>query len=198
MLEYAVEPAEVARAMSANVTVSTGLLPPDVLWVTVNGVKRTVAGYRPPQVTGIWLEGSDAPLRVPLPGLILIHHGTQSELYAIRGDPRDPATVLHVAPLPNVYGSVCWGTVPIPPIKENDLSMVWEHLLGSRFANHASTGKSRKHPDDIRKLLLSLEGRKRYPLSDLVPHKKRPHGPKEESSAMLTVGDVAGREGADG
>ena len=199
LLEYAVEPAEVARALSANVAVSTGLLPPDVLWVTVNGARRTVAGYRPPQVTGIWLEGSETPLRVPLPGLILIHQENKSHLYAIRGNPRNPATVLHVAPLPNVSGRVCWGTVPIPALKGNDLTLVWEHLLGSRFANHASTGKSRTHPDDIRKLLLGLEGRRRYPLDDLVPHKKRPSSQRDDDKpSYLTVGDVVGEEREDG
>ncbi len=191
MLEYAVEPTEIARILSANVTISTGLLPPDVLWVTVNSAERTIASYRPPQVTGIWLEGSDTPLRVPLPGLVLVHgNKTRSELYAVKGDPRDPATVLHVAPLPNVYRSICWGTVPIPQIRANDLSAVWENLLGSRFANHSAGKKSKRYPTDIRKLLLSLEGKKRYPLSDLVPHENLQAKDKDGQTNYLTIADV--------
>jgi len=193
VLEYAVEPAEVARVLSVNVEISTGLLPPDVLWVNVNGATRIIAGYRPPQVTGIWLEGSETPLRIPLPGLILIHRESHSELYAVKGDPRDPSTVLYVTPLPNVNGSVCWGTVPIPPLSDNDLAPVWTNLLGSRFANHAATGKSRKHPTDIRKLLISIEGRKRYPLSDLVAHTKFPPKSKDGKPNCLTVADVMTR-----
>lgn len=192
VLEYAVEPTEIARAMSANVAVSTGLLPPDVLWVTVNGIKRTVASYRPPQVTGIWLEGSDTPLRIPLPGLVLIHGGerSRSELYAVKGNPRDPTTVLYVTPLPNVYGSVCWGTVSIPTFSNNDLGPVWTNLLGSRFANHAAGQKSKRYPNDVRKLLLSLENKKRYPISDLVPHKNIQAKDKDGNPKQLTIADV--------
>ena len=191
VLEYAVEPAEFARVLSANVEISTGLLPPDVLWVNVNGATRIIASYRPPQITGIWLEGSDTPLRIPLPGLVLIHGNEKgrSELYAIKDDPRNPATVLYVTPLPNVYGSVCWGSVPIPAVKENDLTPVWTNLLGSRFANHAAGQKSKKYPADIRKLLLSIEGKKRYPLDDLVHHENFQAKNKDGTRRPLTIAD---------
>ncbi|MCW5845557.1 MAG: hypothetical protein KIT77_30165, partial [Caldilinea sp.] len=63
----------------------------------------------------------------------------------------------------------------------------------------ASTGKSRKHPDDIRKLMLGLEGRRRYPLDDLVPHKKHPYSQRDDDKpSYLTVGDVVEEEETDG
>jgi hypothetical protein len=47
-------------------------------------------------------------------------------------------------------------------------------LLGSPFGNHAVSGKSRSHRDDIRQKLIQLEARgaKRYPTSDLIAAKK--------------------------
>ena len=47
-------------------------------------------------------------------------------------------------------------------------------LLGSPFGNHACSGKSRSHPQDIRTKLIALEAQKarRYPVSDLIPVKK--------------------------
>jgi hypothetical protein len=40
--------------------------------------------------------------------------------------------------------------------------------LGSRFGNHHVKGSSHQHPNDIRKMLLSLDGQDEYPLDDLV------------------------------
>ena len=50
----------------------------------------------------------------------------------------------------------------------------WTMLLGSPFGNHACSGKSRSHPQDIRTKLIALEAQKarRYPVSDLIPAKK--------------------------
>ena len=50
----------------------------------------------------------------------------------------------------------------------------WTMLLGSPFGNHACSGKSRSHPQDIRTKLIALEAQKarRYPVSDLIPVKK--------------------------
>jgi hypothetical protein len=47
----------------------------------------------------------------------------------------------------------------------------WGQLLGSSFGNHAVSGKSRSHRDDIRQMLIELEAKKskRYPTSDLIP-----------------------------
>jgi hypothetical protein len=43
-------------------------------------------------------------------------------------------------------------------------------LLGSPFGDHACSGKSASYPDDIRKMLIELEGRNArvYPRRDLI------------------------------
>ena len=47
-------------------------------------------------------------------------------------------------------------------------------LLGSSFGDHAVGGKSKREPQDIRRLLIALESKRatRQPTGDLVPLKK--------------------------
>jgi hypothetical protein len=100
-------------------------------------------------------------------------------VYAVKQRPTTLETALFHAPLPNVFnsGSICWGTVQ----RVSDEALVgaslaedWQQLLGSPFGNHAVSGKSRAHEDDIRKKLIALEAKKarRYPASDLIPARK--------------------------
>ena len=180
LVEYPVEPAEIAETLRQSLSISTGLLPQGTLWMSIgSNNRRIIAGYRPPQVTGIWLEGSDAALRVPLPGLILIHKPDAfwSYLAVVKEPPVSEGIQIFNAPLPNVqeHGSVCWGTVAIPPLTNNDLAPVWASLLGSRFATHSTEGKSRKH-GDARAMLIELDaaGATAYPLDDLIPMNASP------------------------
>jgi hypothetical protein len=59
-------------------------------------------------------------------------------------------------------------------LRGSSLANDWTMLLGSAFGDHACGGKSKRHPGDIRKLLIELESgkAKRYPTGDLVPVKK--------------------------
>lgn len=182
--EYPVDPAQVALALAAKVTFDTGLLGGNTLLVRQEGVKKTVVEYRPPQKTGLFFDSTDAALRVPLPGLVMIRITTddqapQYSLFAVKRRPEVLNTPLFHAPLPNVFGSgsICWGTVPRVPdtaMHSTGLAEDWTLLLGSSFGDHAVSGKSKRQPQDIRKLLIELEGKKaaRYPTGDLVPVKK--------------------------
>ncbi|MDX2141377.1 MAG: hypothetical protein SF123_25045 [Chloroflexota bacterium] len=182
--EYAVDPAQVALALSARITFDTGLLGGNTLLVRQDGVKKTVVEYRPPAKTGLFLDGSETALRVPLPGLVLIRtttdeHNPQYHLFAVKRRPTGLTTPLYHAPLPNVFGSgsICWGTVQRPTdaaLKGASLAEDWTQLLGSRFGDHAVNGKSQSNPRDIREKLFALEASKarRYPTSDLVALKR--------------------------
>lgn len=173
--EYPVDPAQIAAALAAKVRFDTGLLAGDTLLVRQDGTRRTVVGYRPPSRTGLFLEGTEEALRVPLPPLVMIRTtvGDQTPTTRVFTTKTRPASLdvpLFHAPLPNVFGSgaVCWGTVP--RADGSDLSEVWNRLLGSSFGSHAVTGKSKRQPNDIRQHLLDLNTRKvrRYPVGDLV------------------------------
>jgi PRTRC genetic system protein B len=182
--EYPVDPAQVASALAAKITFDTGLLDGNTLLVQQDGVKKTVAGYRPPQKTGLFFEGAETALRVPLPGLVMIRttavgRSPHYEVYAVKRRPESLDVPLFHAPLPNVFnsGAICWGTVPRlseTALASTSLSGDWTMLLGSPFGDHAVGGKSKRDPHDIRKLLISLEAKKTrtYPKGDLIPARK--------------------------
>jgi hypothetical protein len=99
--EYPVDPAQIALALAAKVTFDTGLLGGNTLLVRQDGVKKTVVEYRPPQKTGLFLDGSETALRVPLPGLVMIRvtasqQAPQYGLFAVKKRPHSP----HFAPVP--------------------------------------------------------------------------------------------------
>jgi len=182
--EYAVDPGQIALALAAKITFDTGLLGEETLLVRQDGVKRVVVEYRSARKTGLYLDGSDAALRVPFPPLLLIRTTTENknqqyQVYAVKARPTTLDTPLFHAPLPNVFnsGSICWGSVQRVTddvLQGNSLAADWDTLLGSRFGDHACSGKSRSHPQDIRQKLIDLERRKArvYPKSDLIPVKR--------------------------
>jgi len=174
--EYPVDAGHIAQALAAKVRFDTGLLNEDVLLIRREGVREIIVSYRRPQKTGLWLEGSDEPLRVPLPGLILIRtcqaDTPQYQLYAVKRRPKTLIAPLYHAPLPNVFssGSICWGSVPQALSKGPSLTADWERLLGSPFGSHAVGGKSQQQRQDIRTLLLKIgaENKRIYPTGDLI------------------------------
>lgn len=178
-VEYPVEPAEISKLLMEKPVVQTfdtGWLDENILRIFQKGETRIVIGWRPPQMTGIWVDGSDKPIRCPLPGLVLVRRSDAGQVrYRVFASKARPTLkdTLYAAPLPNVYenGNICWGTVQRPvEIISNTLDADWTLLLGSGFGNHAVNNKSKTHKADIREKLLELESRKarRYPVSDLT------------------------------
>ena len=184
LTEYALDPAQVAVALAAKVTFDTGLLSGDTLLIRTEGVKKTVVEYRKGQKTGVYLEGSETALRIPLPPLLMIRTTSEDRnpnytVYAVKRKPKSLDVALFQAPLPNVFnsGSICWGTVQRvsdTALSGASLTEDWAMLLGSPFGDHACSGKSKSHRSDIRQKLIELEtnGARRYPTSDLIPANK--------------------------
>ena len=182
--EFAVDPAQVAVALAAKVTFNTGLLSGDTLLIRTEGVKKTVVEYRKGQKTGVFLDGSETAVRVPLPPLLMIRTTREDSnpsyaIYAIKKRPTSLDIELFHAPLPNVFnsGGICWGTVQRVSdgaLTGASLAQDWSMLLGSAFGNHAVGSKSKSHPHDIRTKLIEMEQKdsRRYPTSDLISAKK--------------------------
>lgn len=180
--EYPVDPQEIATALAATMEFTTGFIPDDIIYHKQVGTKQMVVGYRKQQKTGLWLDGREDPIRVPLPHMILVRTTTGEsnpdyKLLACAKRPESLLDELYHAPLPNVFsgGGICWGTVSRgTTFKGMSLAKDWVSLLGSRWGNHACSGKSKKHRGDVRKMLLELnenQGRRVYPRSDLIPAK---------------------------
>lgn len=182
--EYPVSPEDVASALAAKVSFSTGLILPNTIYIHSEGATRTVVEYRPPQRTPIWLEGSEDSLLVPLPGLLMARTttGDRSPGYSIHAVAERPTSLdapLYRTPLPNIDhgGRVCWGTVTKVSKKAlagNDLAEDWAQLLATPFGGHSVDGKSKTYGGDIRKLFMALDKRKArtYPRRELIPQKR--------------------------
>ena len=177
--EYPVSASDIAEALSAKICFDTGLMRDDMLLVQCEGLRETVVSFRKAQKTGLWLEGSDEPIRIPLPNLLLIRTSTGKtpsyQVYAVKQRPETLDEELFHAPLPNVYssGSICWGTIRHDQIDSASLQADWNRLLGTRFGSHACSGKSKSHQRDIREKWLSFSPRKRvYPKNDLISANK--------------------------
>jgi hypothetical protein len=177
--EYAVSAEQLATALSAKVRFETGLLSGNTLYLATEGIQKIVAEYRKPQKTALFLDGSETPVRVPLPGLVMLRVTTANDnprygVYAVKHRPTTLTAPLFLAPLPNMDSrSVCWGSVKkISPdgLASTTLAEDWTSLLGSVFTNHGVNNKSKSHANDIRRKLLEVEkaGSRRYPTGDLV------------------------------
>ena len=179
--EYPVNPALVAQALIGEITFSSGFIPNNVIYHAQKGVKKTVVSFRKRQRTGIWLEGREEALRVPLPDMILIKTtrgglNPDYKAFATYGKPQNLNVALYNLPLPNIYtgGGICWGSVSRPNNDSLDLSEDWASLLGSAFGNHSCGNKCKSYPDDIRKFLIELHNnpkRRVYPKRELIPAK---------------------------
>jgi hypothetical protein len=190
--EYAVSPAQLAESLAVKVRFETGLLIGNTVYIASEGMKKAVVEYRPPTKTALYLEGSETPVVVPLPGLIMgrISGGADAlryGVYAVKSRPETLDTPLFQPPLPNVGGgSICWGSVKRvsdAALTGNTLAEDWALLIGSVFTSHSVSGKSKKYSADIRQHFIDLEKRKahKYPVSDLIP-------------AKLTLGQWLGKQ----
>jgi len=186
MTEFLVDPAQIALQLAANIRLETGLLSPNTIYVAQEGVNKIIVEHRPRKKTGIFLEGSDAPLIIPLPDLLLLRSSRSSEkgqpeyrIYAVKERPTSLAARLFHVPTPNVYddGRICWGSVKKlqgQTLSGTSLEGDWKAFLGTPFGNHSVARKSKSHPDDIRKKYIDMEQRKArvYPKSDLLPTRR--------------------------
>jgi len=89
-------------------------------------------------------------------------------VYAAKRKPKTTQDTVYHAPLFNLFkdGRSCPGTHKYP----EDISQIPDSFFRSFFSPTADTrGRSKKYPNDLLKLWEELDGKDRYPLSDLVP-----------------------------
>jgi PRTRC genetic system protein B len=114
-----------------------------------------------------------ALLALPLPALVLAARRNGSlAVMALADEARPEAnTPLYNAPLPNIgsHGAVCLGSTERPAFDPLDEAAPWNSFWGSAFSSHQVSGRSKRYPEDIRLLLLELDGLEQFPADDLVP-----------------------------
>jgi hypothetical protein len=176
-----VDIAEVARGLSAGVSLSSGILPGDeagpnaLFWARSSGSTRLGiwVGPRLWRLTLRSLEpgGKDRRLRLAFPGLIFVCRpdATGAYVFAAAKRPRNPDDVLHHCPAPNVFasGKICPGD---HSFARDPLKLPAEFFLSKfRVTGDTRAGKSRKYPDDVSRLWDELTGQETFPCADLVP-----------------------------
>lgn len=163
---------DIVMALLSEVALSSGMLPLDALWWKQGKEDPVVALWRAPRVwpVALQLEAFKPPRRfkLPMPGLIfLCSSGRPPRVYAAKKRPRDARQFIYHAPIFNVFhnGTTCAGTHKYPL----DIEEVPESFFTSFFTRAANyEGRSKKYPKDLLGLWEELDGKKRYPLSDLV------------------------------
>ena len=103
-----------------------------------------------------------------MPGLIFVcSSGRPPWVYAAKKRPVSPRDTIYHAPLFNIFqnGSTCPGTHKYP----EQIEEIPNSFFTSFFSLDADYGgRSKKHPDSLLKLWEELDGKRRYPLKDLV------------------------------
>lgn len=163
---------DIALALLREVPLNSGLLPEGTLWWGQGREGPQVALWRPPRVwpAALQMEAFKPPrrFRLPMPGLIFICSPAQPpRVYATKRRPKTLRDTIYHAPLFNIFsdGRTCPGSHKYPP----NIAEIPESFFTSFFTAAADHWKrSKKYPDDLLKLWEELDGKKHYPVSDLV------------------------------
>ena len=163
---------DIARALASGLHFSSGLLPQDVLWWSSGRDGPVVALWRGPRVWRVALQAEAfAPARrftLPMPGLVFLCRPAQAPaVYATKMRPTSPDVKVYRAPCFNVFqdGRVCPGTHRFP----DRLGDIPESFFLSHFSPTGDTAqRSLAFPTNLLARWESLDGKRRYPLDDLV------------------------------
>ncbi len=163
----------IANAFTQHLGFSSGLLPKETLWWSQGETGQVVALWRPPKVWPVALqrEAFQPPVRLklPMPGLVFVcSPGRAPWVYAALRRPKDPEEVLYRSPTFNTFhdGRVCPGSHKFP----EGVGLIPESFFQSFFSMTGDgRNRSKKHPDNLLALWEELDGKRRYPLKDLVP-----------------------------
>lgn len=168
----------IADLLGAMVTEAS--LPP--IWIednliATNGLNKNIF-FIPPVRRDLLID--DLYINdVPIPGLIVVLKGENNKvagvlLFAVtekRKENLNKSSLLYKMPFPNTYssGTVCWGSSGVSQYGMRDWQGVLTEFFSSRFNGDLIDKASKKHPDDIREMLVELTGEEEYPVNDLVP-----------------------------
>ena len=153
-----------------QIELSSGLLPPNTLFWKQRANQMVLGIYVPARRWTVQTDGRS--YHIPLPPFVFVGSGTAYTVFAVKKRPSSEQAHLYHAPCPNVHpqGGICQGNTLFPICSPSTIHQAWHLFLeGSLFNADLSGGKSQSHPNDVCQLWVDLNGRKRFPLSDLVP-----------------------------
>ena len=109
-------------------------------------------------------------LKVPLPTLLLAGSGQKYYLWATLDETISEKSKICAAPFPNLNesGEICFGKNAAPECRLDTIETIWRLILDSPFNADRAGDRCRTHPDDARKLLFALNGKKAFPKNALI------------------------------
>lgn len=169
-----VDAMDIAHALASDLSFGTGLLPPGILWWQNTRGGPVFAIYAEPQIWKLALQvaAGKPPERftVPMPGLIfLCSPGQAPWVYAVKKKPTKEKDIVYKAPLANIYnnGRSCPGSHKYP---SRVADMVQSFFIAFFSVSGDREKRSKKFPKDVLDLWSFLNGKKKYPMDDLIPH----------------------------
>jgi len=164
---------DIALALLRDIPLGSGVLPENTLWWQHRQDGAPVAAlWRPPQVwpVALQLEPFKPPrrFRLPMPGLIFMcRPGSPPRVVTVKKRPTTPEEAVYRVPLYNVYadGNTCPGSHRY----SDDIAKIPEEFFTAFFTQSLGGAVSRLYGSDLLKLWESIDGKKRYPLRDLLP-----------------------------
>ena len=169
-----VDALDVAHALSSELSFSTGLLPAETLWWQNTRGGPLYALYDAPQTRVLTLQTDlkkpPKRFKVPLPGfLFLCSPGQMPWVFAVKKKPTKETDIVYRAPLANIFnnGRSCPGSHRYP----NRVNDMIHSFFVSFFSSTADLrNRSKKFPGNVIALWSFLDGKKKFPLNDLVEH----------------------------
>ena len=153
-----------------SVEMSSGLLPPNTLFWRQQANLTMLGIYVPARRWTV--QTDERSYHIPLPPFVFVGHGTSYKIFAVKKRPSDERARLYHAPCPNVHttGNICQGNTPFPTCSPQNMQTALTLFIEDSYFNaDLSNGKCQSYPDDVRQLWVNLDGKKRFPLKELVP-----------------------------
>ena len=169
-------PVSVHDVVSActQVELSSGLLPANTLFWKQRANEAMLGVYVPARRWHV--QTDDRTYHLPMPPFVFVGSGSSYRVFAVKKRPSSEAVSLYHVPCPNVHtsGSICQGNTPFPICSPQTIQQALQLFMeGSLFNADLSQGKCQSHPGDVCSLWAELDGRRRFPLSELVSAQMR-------------------------
>lgn len=163
---------DVAQALAREMAFNSGILPDNTLWWSNQSGGPVTAIWDGPKTRVLALQSDPGKppkrFRVPLPGLIFLCRPTKPPaVFAVKRKPVSGRDIVYHAPLANLFsnGMSCPGSHRYPA-RLNDMV---ESFFASFFSATADLrGRSVKYTHNVLDAWKWLDGKKDYPLGDLV------------------------------
>jgi len=169
-----VDAMDVSHALANELSFGSGLLPPGTIWWRNTKSGPVIAVYIEPHIRQVTLQTDikKQPKRykVPMPGLIfLIRAGIPPWVFAMKKRPKKETDIVYRAPLANIHanGRSCGGSHKYPARLED---MVDSFFISFFSATADLHNRSRQFPGNVIHLWEFLNGKKKFPLADLIEH----------------------------